>query len=81
VSTEDEEPAPLIDEFNLKNVFKNFSYYGSRLLEKTLKVYSIISEIGWRFLEIHIMKIVLFSAFMLSVYEVSWISGMHLFLV
>ena len=38
VSTDDPEPAPLIDEFNLKNAFNNFTYYGSRLLEKTLKV-------------------------------------------
>ena len=72
-STEETEPPALIDEFTLTNLFNNISYYGTRLFEKALKIYSVVSEIGWRFLEIHIMKIVLFSAFMLSVYDVSLI--------
>ena len=49
---------------------RNLSYYGGKLFSTLMKIYLITSEIGWSFLEIHIMKIVLFSCFLLSVYDV-----------
>ena len=70
VSTE-EEPQSIIDDFTLKNLIKNINYYGTLLIAKVTYFYLIASEIGWRFLEIHIMKIVLFSSVMLVVNDVS----------
>ena len=69
VST-DEEPLDLVDNFTLKNLIRNLTFYGTQLISKVTAIYLVASEIGWRFLEIHIMKIVLFSAVMLTVNDV-----------
>ncbi|CAG7819154.1 unnamed protein product [Allacma fusca] len=62
-----EEPPALIDEFTFKNLISNVNFYGTKLIRQVSSFYLIASEIGWRFLEIHIMKIVLFSAVMLAI--------------
>lgn len=70
VSLVEESPPSLIDEFNMKNVMRCVTYYGTRFFSAATKFYINLSEFLWRFLEIHITKIVLFSALLLTVHEV-----------
>lgn len=72
VDDDTEKPPNLIDEFNFKNLVRTINYYGSRLIKQIGELYIIVSEITWRVLEIHIMKIVLFSALALTVFDVSY---------
>lgn len=75
VDDDTERPPNLIDEFNFKNLVRTINYYGTRLIKQVGEIYIIVSEISWRVLEIHIMKIVLFSALALTVFDVSYLEA------
>lgn len=70
VDDDTEKPPNLIEEFNFKNFTRTVNYYGKRLIKQIGELYIVLSEISWRVLEIHIAKIVLFSALALTVFDV-----------
>ncbi|ODM97774.1 Piezo-type mechanosensitive ion channel component 2 [Orchesella cincta] len=69
IDDETDKPPNLVDEFNFKNFMRTVNYYGTRLIKQTGEIYIVVSEISWRVLEIHIMKVVLFSALALTVFD------------
>ncbi|CAL8113936.1 unnamed protein product [Orchesella dallaii] len=69
IDDETDKPPNLVDEFNFKNFMRTVNYYGTRLIKQIGEIYIVVSEISWRVLEIHIMKIVLFSALALTVFD------------
>jgi len=62
---------PLVDNLSLSNTWAHFEYYGTLGVRVLSRISAVISHYGWRGLELHIMKGVLLSAYLLATKEVS----------
>uniref|UniRef100_T1IYG5 Uncharacterized protein n=1 Tax=Strigamia maritima TaxID=126957 RepID=T1IYG5_STRMM len=51
------------------------------IMDKVVYVYNVVSDFCWRYLEIHIIKIVLFSVLLLALYDTSAVNFLFIILV
>nr|XP_045617167.1 piezo-type mechanosensitive ion channel component-like isoform X3 [Procambarus clarkii] len=60
----------LLDSCTLDDIKAVLEYYGQKALARIQDTMAAAMELGWRFLELHLMKIVLGSVIMLACYDV-----------